>query len=337
MKKDPVFCLIVLLIISISCTQEVKQNESKIYSGDYLGQTDPGTEPELFAPGFISTPLYTRDISMMPGGNEIYFCVSALGYNLIYYTKQTEGIWTDPQPASFITEFEYMYYEPHITHDGKKMFFLSTLPDADSIQGDQDIWVVDRVGDSWSNPYNLGTPVNTAGGEYFPSVTVDGTLYFTRQPEGDRANYIFRSKIVDGKYAEPEKLGPEVNCGTARYNAYIDREERFIIVPAVGMEDSFGGTDYYIVFRNESDKWSQPINMGNKLNTAGNREYSPFISPDNKYLFFMSSRTNNNIDFNTKIPSFKNLVAAFQNSGNGNSDIYWISAEFINNLKPDGF
>jgi hypothetical protein len=336
MKKYYLFLLLLLLPL-VSCKKQNEQILKKTYSGPYLGQIPPDNEPVLFAPGFVSTPLYTRDVAMMPDGNEIYFCVSTFGYNLIFCTKQIDGVWIEPVPASFIKDYSVMYYEPNITHDGKKMYFLSTMVDADSIENDQDIWVVERIGDSWGEPKNLGEPINTDGGEYFPSVTVDGTLYFTRQPAGERNNYIFRSKFINGKYTEPEKLGPEINCGAARYNAYVDRNEKFMIVPAVGLEDSFGGTDYYIVFRNDDDKWSQPINLGDKINTEGTREYSAYISPDNKYLFFMSSRTNPDIDFNKRIPSLTELVEAFQNNQNGNSDIYWVNTEFINSLRPPGF
>ena len=63
----------------------------------------------------------------------------------------------------------------------------------------------------------------------------------------------FRSKIIDGIYIEPELLGPEINSGRSRYNALISSDERFLIVPTYGMEDSFGATDYYISFRDDTD------------------------------------------------------------------------------------
>lgn len=332
-KNNAFKLLVMICALYISCTHIGEKEESVNFSGPYLGQTPPGDEPQLFAPGIISTPLYTRDITMMPDGNEIYFSVSTFGYNLIFYTVQTNGIWTEPKPAPFISDFGFIYYEPHITPDGQKMFFLSDLVDEDSVKNDQDIWAVDRIGDTWGNPYNLGAPINTDGAEYFPSVTKNGTLYFTRAEKGTRIHFIYRSKLINGKYSEPEKLGPEVNCGTNRYNACVDTEERFIILPAAGVGDSFGGEDYYIVFRDENDNWSEPINMGNKINSNLTRGHSASLSPDGKYLFFMSNKNNPNIDFNKNLPSFSEILNAFNNPQNGNSDIYWISTTFINELK----
>ena len=44
--------------------------------------------------------------------------------------------------------------------------------------------------------------MNTEGSEFFPSVTADGTLYFTRDEEY-RSSFIYRSRLVDGRYTEP--------------------------------------------------------------------------------------------------------------------------------------
>ena len=323
--------LVSIIIIIFSCLNNKSEIQSSFpdLSGQYLGQTPPSDTPELFAPGIISTPMYTRDITMTPDGNEIYFCISAFRYNLIFYTKQVNGKWTEPEPAPFITDPKYMFYEPHITNDGKKLMFLSNMPREEGEEEIQDIWAVDRIDDGWSKPYNLGAPVNSSGSEFYPSTTRDGTMYFTRAEKGSRINNIFRSKFVNGKYQEPEKLGREVNCGTNRYNAYIDPAERFIIVPATGMEDGIGGTDYYIVFRDENDKWSRPINLGEKINSVRGAEWSSYISPDGKYFFFMSSKT---ASINEK-PSYRTFKELFNKPQNGNSDIYWVKSDFLFELK----
>ncbi len=303
-------------------------------NGPYLGQKLAGTSAELFAPGIISTGLYTRDMSITPDGKEIYYCISALGYNLIFYTKQVDGHWTKPAPAPFITKFEYMHYEPCISPDGKKLFFLSNMPKKEGEkEGDEDIWVVDRVGDTWGKPYNLGEPICSENNEFFPSLTKDGSMYFTRQMKGDRENSIYRSKLINGKYTEAERLPKQVNCGTNRFNAFVAQDESFIIVPALGMEDSYGGVNYYIVFRNKDDSWTEPINMGEEINKDLGRAWSPYVSPDGKYFFFMSSKSAIK-NKNAIKPSLKLFLEKHNRAGYGNSAIYWMDAKIINNLKP---
>ena len=329
-----------ITIIFIACSQletesnnnESNEIENKVFKGEYCGQEVPDTIAKLFAPNFITTNLYTRDIAMMPDGKEIYFSVSLGDYNLIMFTKQNQdGVWEEPKKADFIKDSKaYIYFEPCISSDGKKMFFLSNMIDSDSIEGDQDIWCVDRIGDSWGEPYNIGEPINSSGSEFYPSLTKDGTMYFTRKPEGDRNNYIYRSRFVNGKYEEPEKLPEQVNCGQARYNAYISPDESFLIVPAFGMPDSKGATDYYITFRDENDNWSEPVNMGVQLNTKYGQEFSASLSPDGKYLFFMSDRENGKNLENISLKSLQNLNNDIYN---GSSNIYWIDASIIDKLR----
>jgi len=331
-KIKKTFFIVIAVYLFAACSLVNKTDNSfPLLSGPYLGQTPPGDEPEIFAPGIVSTAMTTRDITMTPDGNEIYFCISALGYNLIFCSKKVNGVWTEPAPAPFITEFDKLYFEPHITPDGKRMLFLSNMRLDAQGKPCQDIWAVDREGDSWGKPYNLGAPVCSDNSEFFPSTTKDGTLYFTRREKGSRVHYIYRSRLIDGKYQEPERLGPNVNCGISRFNAFIDPDERFIIVPVIGIKDAVGGTDYYIVFRDENDKWSKPINLGSKINQANGREFSPYMSPDGKYFFFMSSRVNKPETF--RIKSYKSLLERFLKPGNGNSGIYWVKSDFLFKLR----
>ncbi|MCK5521210.1 MAG: PD40 domain-containing protein [Candidatus Marinimicrobia bacterium] len=323
-----------VIVFTSSCENTEKDLQSfSNFSGPYLGQTLAGDDPEIFAPGLISTAMATRDMAMTPDGKEIYFCATAFGTNLIYFTKEINGVWSEASLAPFITDVEHMYFEPHITADGSKMLFLSDMSVKEGEPATQDIWAVDRQGDDWGKAYNLGLPVNTDGNEFFPTTTRDGTLYFTRAEKGTRIHYIYRSKFVDGNYQEPERLGDKVNCGTNRFNAFIDPDERFIIIPVMGMEDGLGGADYYVVFRDTNDRWSEPVNLGPKVNQDRGAEWSPYISPDGKYFFFMSSRINKLDGSVDNFPTYRELGKLFNKPGNGNSAIYWMRADFIFKLQ----
>jgi hypothetical protein len=311
------------------------QSTFPVLRGPYLGQEPPGLEPEIFAPGIVSTGLATRDIAMTPDGSELYFSVTLGGRTMIMETHLREGSWTEPAVASF--SGRYLDIEPAISPDGKRFFFLSTRPRAgqDAKPGwvYQDIWVMDRVGEGWSEPSNLGSPVNSDAPEYFPSVTADGTLYFTREGE-DGVSATWRSRFVDGAYSEPEMLGPEVNCGSNRFNVFIAPDESFAIVPNVGREDAIGGADYYVVFRSEDDTWSEPINMGPTINQPQGREWSASLSPDGRYLFFMSSRAYGETEIPLTSKSITQLLQLSTEPGWGSSDIWWVSAEVIERLRP---
>ena len=177
---------------------------------------------------------------------------------------------------------------------------------------------------------NLGEPVNTEDSEFYPSLTREGHLYFTRARKGSQLNMIYWSRLLNGRFQEPELLPEQVNCGINRFNAFISPDEDYLIIPAAGMDDSFGGVDYYIVFRTDNDQWSEPLNMGPEINSEAMREWSAYVSRDNEVLFFMSDRLTG---IGPDQWSYQGLSELHNNPGNGNPCIYWISAGIIDELR----
>lgn len=306
--------------------------------GDYVGQSPPGSEPEIFAPGFVSTGLYERDVTMTPDGDALYFGLLSASYATICVTRREGGVWTSPEIASFCEDESALNLEGHITPDGKKFLFLSTRTESDEEfepgWENQDIWAMDRERDGWGEVYNLGPPVCTDDAEFFPSVTREGTLYFTRgfEEEGARRHVIMRSRLVDGKYASPEILPETVNPGDGQFNAFIDPDERYLILGIAGYQDNISPADYYVCFRSEDDEWTGPVNMGELVNTATNRVISPYVSLDGKYFFFASTRQKDDSGKRT----YQKIMESVTAPGNGSSDIYWMDAAFIETLRPNG-
>lgn len=304
--------------------------------GPYLGQELPGAAPIIFAEGIVSTGLYTRDLAMTPDGSEIYFCsvVGNYAYTAIFGTRLENGRWTEPAALDFACNPAWMNIEPFVHPDGSRFFFISNRPDTASGKenGDQDIWVADRTTEGWSDAYNLGLPVNTAAPEYFPSVTRDGTIYFTREEPDTRVSRIFRARPDGDGFTEPERLPDHVNTTSAQFNAFIDPDERYLIVCVFGRKDSFGSTDYYITFRNDDNKWSALLNMGEPVNTEGGLEYSPYVSPDGNYFFFMSSRKKPAQEADNAPLTRAYMMEMHNSPGYGNPAVWWMEASFIDSL-----
>lgn len=339
MKTGRISLIITVLIFFIqSCTtvseKQAPGDANTLRSGPYLGEILPDTLPRLFAPGLVSTGMFTRDVAISPDGKEIYFCVAISNYTYatILYTQEVNGSWTTPEIVPFSGGPGVFDFEPAFSPDGKRLYFLSTRPDGNEEPGDQDIWYVERTPDGWSEPVNPGSPINTDGGEFFPSLTSEGTLYFTRNEAGSRLNQIFRSRYINGSFQEPELLPEQVNCGTNRFNAFIAPDESYMIVPAVGMEDAFDGVDYYIVFRDEKDQWSEPVNLGAAVNADNPGGWSPYVSPDGRFFFFMATRTT---EIERADWDYETLVTLYNSPNNGNADIYWTSTRFITTLKEN--
>ncbi|MBE0664402.1 MAG: hypothetical protein IH584_01170 [Candidatus Aminicenantes bacterium] len=60
----PICCLLILAALNVSA----QQKEFPKLTGPYLGQKPPGTTPELFAPGIVSTGLNELNSVFSPDG-----------------------------------------------------------------------------------------------------------------------------------------------------------------------------------------------------------------------------------------------------------------------------
>lgn len=296
------------------------------------GGAVPTTTPSLLAPGMVNSGMNTRDVAMTPDGRQMYFCMASAGYRyaVILVTRFVDGDWTEPVVAPFSGSTEWIDLEPFISPDGRRFFFMSTRPDAGETAGEADIWVMDRQGDRWGAPRNIGGPVNTDQAEYFPSVTRDGTLYFTRADTTGRIHRIFRSRPDGAGYLEPELLPAEVNCGVNRFNATMSPDESRLILSAVGVQGSHGAVDYFLVHRDADDRWSGPINLGPVVNDGSAQSWSPYVTPDGGTFLFMSSRQAGGA--RGWPPTWGELQARHITPGAGSPNIYQIRSGFLDSL-----
>jgi hypothetical protein len=337
MNKTLLVALLLAPAVLAGCGLKVDIHNAPEIVGPYLGQEPPGDEAVLFAPGVVSTGMMDRDVSMTPDGKEMYFGRMAGGTSLIYFVRMNgDGSWTDPEVVSFSGRVDAFDFEPHVSPDGNKLFFLSTRPKAGQEPvagwGNQNIWVSARQEDgSWGEPIDVGLPVNTDDDEFFPTTTKDGTLYFTRMLKADRSAAVYRSRLVDGRYSEPEKLPDHVNSVKTLYNAFMSPDERYLIACVPGKEGNIGAVDYHIAFRNEQDRWTELINLGDAVNAKGDQASSPYVSPDGKVFFFGSSRKVAAAE--TDRFTLEYLAKASERPGYGSTDTWWIDAGFIRELR----
>lgn len=114
----------------------------------YFAQKPPGINPELFAPGIISTEKYFEiSCTLTPEGKEFYFTRRGEEFgdtNTILVSKLMNGKWTKPKVALFSgTHFDY---EPHISPDGNRLYFGTNRPAL--VEGEPgrggNIWYVER-------------------------------------------------------------------------------------------------------------------------------------------------------------------------------------------------
>ncbi|RJR27921.1 MAG: hypothetical protein C4574_05585 [Candidatus Latescibacterota bacterium] len=308
--------------------------------GPYLGQTPPGTEPALFAPGIVSTGLYERDLAVTPDGGEIFYGLVFGRQAVIMHTRLAGGRWTEPEVAPFSRDLAFLYLEPALSPDGGRVYFLSTKPPAGEEPKpgwtNQNIWMSERAADgSWGEARIVEAPVSTADEEYFPSLTRDGTIYFARRPDGSRRDRIYRARLEGGSYAAAEPLPEVVNGDWTIYNAFIAPDESYLVACVAGKDPEItkGLAHYYVFFRDGDDRWSEGVHLGEKINPPLAQAMSPSITPDGRYFFFASTMANG---IDAGAPGMLTLggIRRFYDAPkNGLFDIYWVDASVIHDLR----
>jgi WD40-like Beta Propeller Repeat len=318
-------CAITLIIMSASLAAQPAPYDS----------AKPLPHATLFAPDTISTGDYDSHVTFTPDGREMYFLKLAPNFSRwsIFVSRYKDGTWSQPEVASF--SGQYQDADPYITADGKHFYFISDRPvGAGGVrQSHHDIWVMDKTDSGWSAPRHLPAPVNSDADSYYPIVLKNGTLYFGSERGDSRGlGDIYRAvPQKDGSYAV-ENLGPPVNTSAGEYEAFVTEDERLLLLAATRRPDSLGDYDLYLSHKQADGKWSEPVNLGPEINSPA-RELSPKLTPNGKYLIWMSCRVPAlpaKPQRRTTVEVLKELRAP----DNGLGDIYQIDVSAVPGLKP---
>jgi len=266
-----------------------------------------------------------RDFCISHNNDEIYFTLQSPFQEIsqIVYMKKLNEKWSDPKLMPFSNKFSDM--EPFLSPDQTKLYFASNRPLNDTAQTakDYDIWYIKRENKNspWSAPINMGKPVNSKNDEFYPSVAANNNLYFTSDaPVGIGKDDIYFCEYRNGAYLEAKLLGPEINSIGYEFNAFISKNEDFLIYTKYNSEGGLGSGDLYISKKDKANQWSRAESMGNTINTKF-MEYCPFYDEANETLYFTSKR--NSIQ-SRKFETISELNQYLLESENGNSKIYKI-------------
>ncbi len=271
--------------------------------GPYLGQKPPGTAPEVFAPGFISTDAHEFSCSFTPDGKELYFARRDpdLGFPVVMSTKLVDGTWAKPEIAPFVERS--MSFEPIVTPDGARLYFMSGKPVPGQAGPPMNVCYVERVRDGWSAAKNAGEPFNPARA-MFVSMTSDGTIYTTDISGGPGSERIAVARRIDGAYRSLERLGPPVNAATQSMYPCVAPDGSYLVFNSRRPGEKPQSV-LMVSFRTPDGGWGEP-----RLVDLGMEAGTPFVSRDGAFLFFTSGER-------------------------GKSDIYWVSAQVIGALRPE--
>ena len=270
--------------------------------GPYFGQKPPGSRPEIFAPGVVSSAKAIEfGVTFSPDGREMYFTRRIDGgQNTIMVSRWEKEGWTAPEGAAFAKGFPSN--EPYITPDGLKLYYGCNRTRPGAERAEYAIWVVERTaGGAWGEPRYHGPGM-------FVSAARNGNLYMTDVAalvSPDRPVVVY--PWTGDRYGAPQRLGGGVNAPVVADHAYVAPDESYILFDSPVRPGGQGGYgDLYICFKKPDGTWGEALDLGDAINTPATN-FGPMVTPDGKYIFYCTRR-----------------------------DIYWVSAKVIDDLRPKG-
>lgn len=204
------------------------------------------------------------------------------------YTANPEDI--QIENAGDMINSEYEDYAPIISVNDDEMYFTSrragSTGDLKHIDNKyfEDIWYSKKIDGDWTEPTNVGSPVNDGDHNANLGLSPDGTRLFIYSTEnrGD----IFYSDKEDNSWSSPKSIG-DINTEYDETSISITSDGKMMFY-TTSKPGGFGGTDIYYCELNEDLSCAHdPRNIGSDLNTSFDEE-GPYYDVTNNILYFSS-------------------------------------------------
>ncbi len=197
----------------------------ELYFAPFNSEGVPG-RPVRFAP-YLGSDANTGPASVSSDGSVLWFTRNYTGGRRLgrrqsnrlglFTATLSGGRWTD------ITAFEYNNPDynlsyPHLSSDGRYLFFSSDMPGG---SGGYDIYMCEHRDGRWSEPVNLGGEVNSSSADIHPFLHSSGRLYFASDRTGGMGGLdIWYSDLAYGSWSTPRALGEPVNSAADDFAFY---------------------------------------------------------------------------------------------------------------------
>lgn len=194
---------------------------------------------------------------------------------------------------------EYTELNPVLSPDGKTLYFSrrNHPENVGGVNDKEDIWYseLDSAG-RWQLARNMGPEFNNAAPNFvstIQSVTPDGKsaimlLGNKYLPDGKMEAGVSISSNVSGEWSKPKPLNIKNDYNYNERANYFLTNNRLTLLMSVEREDTRGDRDLYVSFMLPDSSWTEPLNLGDIINTAA-EESGPFLAADDKTLYFSSN------------------------------------------------
>jgi outer membrane protein OmpA-like peptidoglycan-associated protein len=185
----------------------------------------------------------------------------------------------------------YADTKPIISPDGKTLYFTRQFYPGNikGVKDAQDIYYSSSIGGQWTKAMNIGAPLNDKYPNGVSGITPDGNTILVLNAYSGKTikNGVSISKKQGSGWSVPKMLSIKNYYNINPYvDYYISNNEQELLL-TIQRKDAVGDQDLYISFKINEYQWTEPINLGETINSEM-AEFSPFLAADNKTLFFAS-------------------------------------------------
>lgn len=252
--------------------------------GNGINTRDDEYWPSITADG--QTLMFTRQINKTnnPGFRGIV-------QEDFYVSNYMEKVWQMAYNAGAPLNSTQNEGAQTLSSDGSYMFFTGC--NRPGGLGACDIYFSAFNNGRWSEPANIGGPVNTNKWESQPSISADGKLLFfsSSRPGGFGGKDIWFSLLnTKNQWSEPVNMGAAINTEGDEMSPFIHFDGRTLYFASDGRV-GMGGFDLYMSRMAKDSTWSEPRNLGYPINTY-NDEMGLVIESAGLKAYFSSVRDN---------------------------------------------
>ena len=251
-------------------------------------------------PAIADTSIQEYSPTIQADGKTIIIEARKYGIKWDLFQSHLEnGQWGELEPLTKINhagDTTDLIGGPSISFDGNVLYFFRSTKTAQ-----EDIFYSVRTKEGWSDPVNIGTPINSSGYEAFPSISADGTtLYFIRQNTQEvrsrelrKLDHQFNTAIYksvkdrNGNWGKPTKLPYPINQDSEKAPR-IMADGRTLIFSSNRPhgKEKYDPNDYdmYQAKLNDLGEWSMPESLS-FVNTE-KADQAPCISAQGDLMYY---------------------------------------------------
>ena len=255
---------------------------SPVDVGPGINTSDDEYWPSITADG--QTLMFTRQPNMInnPGFTRVV-------QEDFYISYLSDNIWQKAFNAGAPLNTDQNEGAQTLSSDGNYMFF--TACNRPGGIGNCDLYFSAFNNGKWSEPSNLGSPVNTKHWESTPSISADGrTLFFSSsRPGGFGGKDIWMTRLnMKNQWTEPVNLGRNINTEGDEMSPFIHFDGKTLYFASDG-KPGMGGFDLFFTRLQPDSTWSTPKNLGYPINTY-NDEMGLIIESGGQKAYYSSIR-----------------------------------------------